>query len=331
MSATDPAGAVPDILAVVPVRGDLPTGADETVAEAGGRALLVGLDTATAVKSLAGIATELHTWEAGAYRPGAWGTALGPVVSGAHVVVLPASPDGRDLAPRLAAVLDRELIAGANRIERHPDGRVVVTVVRHGGRAESVIETTDPVVVTFAPGSRTVTVDPDRPLPQVDRVAVAAGAAFQVADVGVEAVLPADPTTMDLVEAERIVGGGAGLRTEETFALLGRLGANFGASLGATRVVTDAGWTGHERQIGTTGVEVDPELYLAFGISGAVQHVMGLGDPAHVVSVNLDGSCPMMAMADLAIVSDAVAVVDELAVRLGLEPVGERTGEEQSS
>ena len=87
--------------------------------------------------------------------------------------------------------------------------------------------------------------------------------------------------------------------------------------MGATRVVTDRGWVGHERQIGTTGVVVDPELYVAFGISGAVQHTSGLGDPRHVISVNVDPHCPMMQMADLAVVSDANAVLDELERLLG--------------
>ena len=70
-------------------------------------------------------------------------------------------------------------------------------------------------------------------------------------------------------------------------------------------MVTDAGWTGHERQIGTTGVAIDPDLYVAFGVSGAVQHTGGLGTPRHIVSVNTDPSCPMTAMADLALVADA--------------------------
>ena len=70
------------------------------------------------------------------------------------------------------------------------------------------------------------------------------------------------------------------------------------ASVGATRVITDRGWVGHERQIGTTGVIVDPQLYIAFGISGAVQHTSGLGRPDHIISINTDPHCPMMQLAD---------------------------------
>ena len=95
------------------------------------------------------------------------------------------------------------------------------------------------------------------------------------------------------------------------------VGAAVGASVGATRVVTDRGWMPHARQIGTTGVVVDPDLYLAFGISGAVQHTSGLGNPAHIISVNTDGHCPMMQLADLAITADANATLDELERLLG--------------
>ena len=135
-------------------------------------------------------------------------------------------------------------------------------------------------------------------------------------DAGVVAVLPADAATVDLAEAPRILGGGAGLDGPARFEQLAELGAAIGASVGATRVITDRGWVGHDRQIGTTGVVVDPQLYLAFGISGAVQHTSGLGAPAHVISVNTDGHCPMMQLADLAITADANATLDELVALL---------------
>ena len=89
--------------------------------------------------------------------------------------------------------------------------------------------------------------------------------------------------------------------------------------MGATRVVTDVGWTDHQRQIGTTGVAIDPELYVAFGVSGASQHTGGLGAPRHTVSVNTDPSCPMTALADLGLVTDALPLLVELAGRLGVE------------
>ena len=141
----------------------------------------------------------------------------------------------------------------------------------------------------------------------------------------VTAVLPPDPRTMDLADAVRVLAGGAGLvagcddrQAAAVFDLLGQVAAALGASAGATRVATDAGWTGYERQIGTTGVTIDPELYIAFGVSGATQHVGGLGSPRHIISVNTDPSCPMTAMADLGLVTDARGLLVELGRRLGV-------------
>ena len=144
-------------------------------------------------------------------------------------------------------------------------------------------------------------------------------------------MLQPEPATADLAEARRIVGGGAGLVAAgadgaAVMRLLAEVGSALEASAGATRVVTDAGWMSYDRQIGTTGVTVSPELYIAFGISGAAQHVGGLGAPEHVVSVNTDASCPMTAMADLGIVADAPAVLAELAARLGVTTAAASAG-----
>ncbi len=131
---------------------------------------------------------------------------------------------------------------------------------------------------------------------------------------------------MDLADATRVLAGGAGLvprdddrRAAAVFDLLGEVAAALGGSAGATRVATDAGWTGYERQIGTTGVAVDPDLYVALGVSGAAQHIGGIGTPRHVVSVNTDASSPMTAMADLGVVIDAQALLIELAGRLDVD------------
>ncbi|RMH78225.1 MAG: electron transfer flavoprotein subunit alpha/FixB family protein, partial [Actinomyces sp.] len=137
-------------------------------------------------------------------------------------------------------------------------------------------------------------------------------------DARVEAVVTASTAELDLAEADRVLGVGAGLGDERFVALAAAVATAMDLCLGATRVVTDHGWLPVERQIGTTGVEIRPRIYVALGISGAVQHVAGLGDPDHVVSVNLDGSCPMAAMAELNLVADARAVLIALADRLGV-------------
>lgn len=310
MTASEPVSASPrdSRLAVVPVRGGvLARGGDEAVAEAGGRCLLIGDDVGAVSASLRGIATEIWIWEAGPYRPGAWAAAVAGLLATELVLILPGSPDGRDLAPRLAHRLRRPLVSSAVQVE---PGRVVTA--RAGGQVAADVSI-GACVAVLQVGVRGVVPD-DRKLPRARHLRIELP---DVADPEVLEVLEADAATVDLAEASRIVAGGAGLADPANLALLGEVGLRVGASLGATRVLTDAGWLGHERQIGTTGVEVNPDLYVAIGISGAVQHLMGIGDPSHVIAVNTDASCPMMARADLAIVTDAPALVKELAARLG--------------
>ncbi|MBK1786955.1 mycofactocin-associated electron transfer flavoprotein alpha subunit [Prauserella cavernicola] len=291
-------------------RGVPPLGGDEAVAEAGGDALLVGAGCAEAMAQLPPLR---RAWcaESGDFAAGAWARALAPVLRNVRRVVLPASADGRDLAPRLAAELDRPLLAGAVRI-----GERGAELARWDGRLAVTVDTSRPFVATLVPGVRGST--PAEVEPEVTALELTVP---ESADARVLEVLDPDPATADLAEAPRILGAGAGLARgglsgPESLDLLGEVASALGASLGATRVVTDAGWAPYERQIGTTGVVVDPDLYVAFGVSGATQHTGGLGNPRHVVSINTDGSSPMTAMADLGLVTDAQALLRELARRL---------------
>jgi len=297
-------------IAVIPVRGAvLPAGADETVAEAGGVVLLVGSGTGEAAASLAVDAVSVATAEMGHPAFGGWAAALAPILAAYHAVLLPASPDGRDLAPRLAAAMERPLLAGAT---EYRDGQA--RLARRSGLVMEQVVADGPVVVTLQPGVRgTEPRQRDLPVPEPVTARVAGRHDATVLDV-----VPPDPGTMDLAESRRIVAGGAGLRGPADFRLLTLVADAIGASMGATRVVADMGWVAHERYIGTTGVAVNPELYVALGISGAIQHVTGLGTPRHVVAVNTDPSCPMMAMADLALVTDAPGLLEALARRLGV-------------
>ena len=283
-------------------------GADETVSECGGRAFLVGSGTAAATATLQHVARDVTTMEAGDFRPAAWAAALAEHLADEPIVVLPASPDGRDLAPRLAAQLQRPLHAMAMSIS---PSRIDL-IRRHGTELHS-FDPPPAFVATLQPGVRGV--DHVVTTSTVRHIGITVTAEH---DATVEQLLPPDAATIDLSESDRIVSGGAGLDDLRRFVQLGELGAKLQASVGATRVITDRGWVGHERQIGTTGVIVNPQLYIAFGISGAVQHTTGLGRPAHIVSINTDPHCPMMQLADLAVVADANAVLDELLARIEL-------------
>jgi electron transfer flavoprotein alpha subunit len=316
------------ILALIPVRsGELCAGGDETLAEAltaGGAAiLLIHDETDLSDEVRRYISDQVQVIACGDFAPGRWADLLALLVVNARVLVLPGSPDGRDLAPRLAARLGRPLLAGALQITAEQ-----VSVPRAFGTELHRFTTEGPVVTTLQVGVRGVA-DGEIPTAADASPALipAAGSGHRdipgghSGDVIVEKVLEPDVATMDLAEAPRIMGGGAGLAEAGDFDRLGAVAKALGAAMGATRVITDRGWIHHDRQIGTTGVIVDPDLYLAWGISGAVQHTAGLGHPSHIISINTDPHCPMMQLADLSIVSDAPAVLRALAKKLDVPHV----------
>ena len=319
-----PAESLKAAVALIVCRGGrLPAGAGEAVAEAHGAALLVGSGTSTAVASLEG-ASDVWCCDTTAAPAGLAGI-LAPILAPSSLIVLPASPDGRDLAPRLSARLGRPLLAGAVRakLTAGPPPVVEVDLLRADGRVAVPVECAGPAVVTVLPGVRSVR--PRRTRARLNLIDLP-GPAVETADAETVEILAPDPATMDLSDAARVLGGGAGLVPRGTpdhqaraiFTLFSNVATALGASAGATRVVTDAGWMSYNRQIGTTGVTIGPELYVAFGVSGASQHVGGLGAPDHTVSVNTDPSCPMTAMADLGVVGDAGTILLNLAGRLGV-------------
>lgn len=290
--------------AVLPIREAMcPAGFGETVSECNGRVVLIGESCRDAAAQLHGIAREITIIEAGSFAPAAWARFLAFHLADEDIIVLPASPDGRDLAPRLAHELKVALFAGAVRVS--PSG---IDLARWGGLFIDSVLPEARFVATLQIGARDIQLIPDvTTIFQIDYVTD-----NSTRDATVMGIAPPDITSIDLAEAPRIVAGGAGIANSTMFATLGLLATALGASLGATRVVTDRGWVEHQRQIGTTGVVVAPRLYIAFGISGAVQHTSGIGQPEHIIAVNTDPSCPMMQLADLAVVGDANEIIDEL-------------------
>jgi len=229
-------------------------------------------------------------------------------------VFFPATAWGKDLAPRVAARLDVPLATEATALAVE-GGELVVTRPVYAGKlfAEVVLEAA-PRLVSLRPNVFT------------PREASRAGALERVKvsvepaawRVRVREVVAASAGRPDVSEATVIVSGGRGLRGPENWGLLEELCAAIGphCTLGASRAVVDAGWRPHAEQVGQTGKTVSPQLYIAVGISGAVQHLAGMRTARTIVAINKDPDAPIFKIADYGIVGDAFEVVPRLAAEI---------------
>jgi electron transfer flavoprotein alpha subunit len=227
---------------------------------------------------------------------------------GYRAVVLPFSSQGRDLGPRVAARLDAPLAADV--IEIAVAGEAIA--VKHPGYANKVIVTLE------VKGTAVLSVRPAAFTPKENPKAGRAETIAPASDPGAERVkvtqvIEGAKGKLDLGEAPVIIAGGRGLKGPEHFKLVEDLAAAFGnAAVGATRAVTDEGWRPHSDQIGQTGRQVSPTLYIAVGISGAIQHLAGMRTSKTIVAINKDPEAPIFKIADYGIVGDVFEVVPAL-------------------
>jgi electron transfer flavoprotein alpha subunit len=226
-----------------------------------------------------------------------------------RAVLFSASAQGKDLAPRTAARLRTTIASDVTSFSVQGDAFVVT----HPGYTGKVIQTLrltgSPALMSLRPGA----VSPARNA-RAGRVETVAPPADPGASrVVTTATLLGDSRKLDLGEAPVIVSGGRGLKAAEHFKLVEDLAAAFGnAAVGATRAVTDEGWRPHTDQIGQTGRLVSPDLYVAVGISGAIQHLAGMRTSRCIVAINKDKEAPIFKVADYGIVGDVFEVVPAL-------------------
>jgi electron transfer flavoprotein alpha subunit len=233
----------------------------------------------------------------------------------APIVLLPHTRHGLGVAALLAVRLDAAVAPGAVSVRRAADGGLEVTRPAYGDRLYATVEIPrgTPAVVTLRPGTRGVDPTVAGPAATVEECPATIEGAPPAARA--RRTLAPDPRTVDLRDAERIVAGGRGVGPEG-FRRLEVLAGLLGASVGGSRVAVDLGWIPWERQIGQSGRAVAPELYMAFGISGASQHVAGIERARTVVAVNADRAAPLLGRAQLAAVADWRPVVEALIERL---------------
>jgi electron transfer flavoprotein alpha subunit len=237
-------------------------------------------------------------------------TAAARIGAGAYrAAVFSASAQGRDLAPRVAAKLGVSLAADVTAIAAKGDTLVVKHPVNTGKAIATLSFDGTLVVVSVRPGA--VLPAQAKRTTRVEAVAPAMDPA--AARVMPKELLTGNTTRLDLGEAPVIVSGGRGLRAPENFKLVEDLAAAFGnAAVGATRAVTDDGWRPHTDQIGQTGRLVSPDLYIACGISGAIQHLAGMRTSKTIVAINKDREAPIFKLADYGIVGDVLEVLPVL-------------------
>ncbi|HEX6059993.1 MAG TPA: electron transfer flavoprotein subunit alpha/FixB family protein [Gemmatimonadaceae bacterium] len=226
-----------------------------------------------------------------------------------RAAIFPYSAHGRDLAPRVAAKLGAPIAADVTSIAAQGDA-LVVTHPGYTGKVIATLKVTgSPVVLSLRAGA----VAPEQ-RPKAGRVETAPPVGDPSASrVVVTELAQGSATKLDLGEAPVIVSGGRGLKAPENFRLVEELAAAFGnAAVGATRAVTDEGWRPHADQIGQTGRWVQPQLYVAVGISGAIQHIAGMRNSRTIVAINKDKEAPIFKVADYGIVGDALEIVPVL-------------------
>lgn len=227
---------------------------------------------------------------------------------GFGIVLIPANIAGLEIAPRIAIRLQAGYIADCIALEIQ-NGEIIAKKPIYAGKAQvSAKIDTENKVFTLRPNVFTASKEEASVL---NIIPYAANLTEKELGAIVTSTMK-NEGKLDVAEADIIVTGGRGMKGPENFHLVEELSATLGAAVGASRAVVDAGWRPHSEQVGQTGKTVSPTLYVACGISGAIQHLAGMSSAKYIVAINKDKDAPIFKVTDYGIVGDAIAVLPKL-------------------
>jgi electron transfer flavoprotein alpha subunit len=244
-----------------------------------------------------------------AYATESYARALAQAIADARpsVVLVPFTAMGKDLAPRVAARVSAGLASDCVALELK-DGRLVARRPMYAGKVYATVEWTgEPQMATLRPN-----VFPLGPRDASRAVEVVTASVEASARARVTATTATAQGRVPLSEAQIIVSGGRGLKGPENFSLVENLADALGAAVGASRAVVDAGWVDHQLQVGQTGRTVSPSLYVACGISGAIQHLAGMSTSRCIVAINKDPDAPIFKIADYGVLGDLFELLPKI-------------------